>query len=80
MKKVRMSIEWSYGHTVSLFKYVGIKHKLKVLADVKVQKVYTVATILRNIHAALYGCQASSYFDISLPTNFTEHYLNQTDF
>ena len=43
-------------------------------------KVYTVATILRNLHIALYGCQTSNYFELDIPDDFLEKYLRQEDF
>jgi hypothetical protein len=81
MKKVRVSIEWNYGVTASLFKAVNNLEKLKLLNNQKrVSKIYTVATILRNIHAGYYGNQSSQYFNLTLPPNFVRHYINQTDF
>jgi len=80
MKRVRISIEWNYGTTAAMFKYVCNKRKLKVLQSNTVSKVYTVATILRNLHIGLYGCQTSNYFDLDIPNNFIEKYLLQEDF
>ena len=80
MKRVRISIEWNYGTTASLFKYICCKRKLKVLQSTNVSKIYTVCTLLRNIHIALYGCQTSNYFDLDIPDNFLEKYLMQEDF
>ena len=80
MKRVRISIEWNYGTTAAMFKYVCQKRKLKVLQSSNVSKVYTVATILRNLHIGLYGCQTSNYFDLDIPDNFIEKYLLQEDF
>ena len=80
MKKVRISIEWDYGYTASLFKYVTNKRKLQVLKGGIVSKIYTVATIFRNIHAGFYGCQTSNYFNVCLPDDYVERYLTKTDF
>ena len=80
MKRVRISIEWNYGSTASLFKYVCNKRKLKVLQSATVSKIYTVCTILRNLHVGLYGCQSSNYFDLDIPDDFVEKYLMQEDF
>ena len=66
MKRVRISIEWNYGTTAALFKCVCNKHKLKLLQSKSVSKIYTVATILRNLHIGLYGCQSSNYFDLDV--------------
>lgn len=69
MKRVRISIEWNYGYTASLFTYVGKSRKLKVLKSDLVSKIYTVAILLRNIYVCLNGCQTSNYFNAKLPTN-----------
>jgi hypothetical protein len=79
MKGVRISIEWNYGHTASLFPYVARRSKLKVLSSDEVSKVYTVCTILRNFHAILYGCQTSNYFNLNFGEDewhFLECYIN----
>ena len=78
MKSVRISIEWNYGYTASIFTYLGKKQKLKVLSGDTVAKVYTVCTILRNIRVMLRGSQCSNYFGLTFQDNFLEHYLTQT--
>ena len=75
--KVRISIEWNYAVTGNLFGYLCNHNKLKLLGSSIVSKIYTVATILRNCHVALYGCETSNYFDLLMPTDFLEMYLNQ---
>jgi hypothetical protein len=80
MKSVRISIEWDYGHTSALFKYTCDKEKLKVFHSSIVSKIYTVATILRNLHAGYYGGQTSNYFEVQCADNFAVNYLNQTNF
>ena len=77
---MRISIEWDYGHTASLFKYISNKRKLKVLNRDIVAKIYTVATIFRNIHTGFNGSQTSNYFGVALPLDYVEKYLSQTDF
>ena len=77
MKRVRISIEWNYGYTATLFKYIQNHSKLKVMQSKNVAKVYTVATLFRNFHVAAYGGQTSNYFDLT--TNFLAAYINQTD-
>ena len=47
VKRVRISIEWDYGHAATLFKYVQNKSKFKLLKSEGVARVYTVATLLR---------------------------------
>jgi hypothetical protein len=63
-KIVRESIEWGYGTTAALFKYLQNLQKLQLMKGDKVKKVYTVATILRNCHVILYGGQTSSFFGV----------------
>jgi hypothetical protein len=79
MKKVRISIEWNYGYTASLFRILSNKDKLKVMQEGgRVREVYTVCTLLRNFSVGLYGGQTSNYFNLTLPENFLEAYINQT--
>ena len=73
--KVRISIEWNYMVTANLYGYLRREHKLKILSEGRVHKVYTVATILRNCHVALYGSETSLYFNIVLPDDFLEQYM-----
>jgi len=79
MKSVRIAIEWNYGYTASLFKYVGNTVKLKMLKGYTVSKVYIVATFFRNIHVILNGCQSSNYFNLRFadPIHWLECYLYQ---
>ena len=78
MKHVRISVEWNYGTTASLFSYVRRPEKMKILGSDKTSKIYTVATLFKNFHAALYGCQTSKYFDLPMPRDMLSHYVNQT--
>jgi hypothetical protein len=79
MKTVRISIEWNYGATGAMFKYLLNKRKLRVKKSSEVSLIYTVATILRNFSVGLYGGQTSNYFGIRFPETFLEHYVNGTD-
>ena len=80
MKHVRISIEWNYGVTGSLFRYVRYKDKFKLMKSRKVSKIYTVATLFRNFHIALYGGQSSNYFDLVIPDDMLIHYIRNQDF
>ena len=80
LKSVRESIEWNYGYTSALFRYIMTKRKFKLMNAGIVSKVYIVATLLRNFHVALYGGQTSNYFGLDMPHDFLEHYINQTNF
>ena len=62
MKHVRISIEWNYGVTGTLFKYTRNKNKFKIFENSRVSKIYTVATLFRNFHVMCYGGQTSKYF------------------
>jgi hypothetical protein len=79
MKTVRISIEWNYGVTAKLFRYIQNTDKLKIMQSDRVAKIYTVATLFRNFHVAKYGGQPSNYFSLPrLPDNFLDAYINQT--
>ena len=77
MKSVRISIEWNYMRTATLFRYVGNQSKLKLLQSKRVSKVYTVCTILRNLYSCLHGNHTSEYFNYTVPENFLECYVSQ---
>ena len=49
MKSVRISIEWNYGTTASLFTFIGMKRKFKVYETAGVARIYIVATVLKKI-------------------------------
>jgi hypothetical protein len=80
MKRVRVSIEWNYGCTASMFRYLNTKRKFQILKSSNVSKIYTVATLLRNISIGYYGCQSSNYFNVNVSDNFVQNYINQIDF
>ena len=80
MKHVRISIEWNYMVTATLFPYVGNEAKLKILKSPGlVSRVYIVTTILRNFYSCLYGNQSSIFFEYIFPQIFLEKYANQED-
>jgi hypothetical protein len=74
--KVRIAIEWNYMITASLYSYLTNENKLRLMGSNNVAKIYTVATILRNCHVALYGSETSYYFGLEIPENFLELYMN----
>ena len=76
-KSVRIAIEWSYGATANLFAYLRNLSKLKLLRSNRLLRIYFVCVLLRNCHVALYGGQESNCFDIVLPHDMLERYLNQ---
>jgi hypothetical protein len=75
-KSVRISIEWNYGSTANLFSYLKNIDKLKLMNTNIVSKIYTVSTLLRNCHVALYGGISSNYFNIVLRNDMLEFYLD----
>jgi hypothetical protein len=76
-KSVRIAIEWSYGAIKNLFGYLRNLSKLKLLRSDRLLRVYFVCVLLRNCHVALYGGIESNYFDIVIPDDMLERYLNQ---
>ncbi len=79
-RSVRISIEWYYASTASLFSYLSRKNKLQVLCSRLVSKVYVVSTLLKNFHSACYRKQPLLYFEAMLYDDFLEHYIKQEDF
>lgn len=75
LKAMRISIEWNYMVTSSLFKFLRNLDKLRLLGSEKVFRIYSICTILRNCHVALYGSQSSSYFGLELPEDMLERYM-----
>ena len=77
MKIVRISIEWNYMITVSLFPYISMEHKLKIYESAGVTRIYIVAILLKTVHACPYGNQTMNYFNIILSDNFIQAYIGQ---
>jgi hypothetical protein len=77
MKKTRISIEWNYMRTLSLFAYIAKYSKFKLLQSGQVSKIYITCTFLRNCITCLYGDQCSKYFGYSFPNTFLEEYIHQ---
>jgi hypothetical protein len=77
MKRLRISIEWNYGHQGSMFRYLGTHFKMKILGSDLTTKVFIVTTILRNLHTGYYGSQTSRYFNLDIPDNFNYCYVKQ---
>ncbi len=80
MKHVRISIEWNYGITGTLYKYTRSKNKFKIFNSSRVSKIYTVATLFRNFHIMCYGGQTSKYFQLEIPQGMLVNYIHQIDF
>ena len=79
MKSVRISIEWNYMVTLSLFVFISLKRKLKVFGTAAVSRIYTVATLLKNFYSCLYGNMTMNYFNLTLHDDFLEKYINGVD-
>ena len=77
MKSTRISIEWNYMSTVTLFPYVGDKRKFKILSTDIVAHIYVVATFLRNCYSFYYGNETMHYFNVILPNTMLECYIKQ---
>lgn len=67
MKKVRVCIEWHYGHLANLFPFIDYKRNVKILQQ-PCELIYFAASLLRNCHCTLYGNQTSKYFECQPPT------------
>jgi hypothetical protein len=67
LKKVRICIEWRYGHLASRFPFIDYNRNKKLLEN-SCELLYFAASLLRNCHCALYGNQTSSYFKYQPPT------------
>ena len=78
--KIRISIEWNYSITANLYKYLQNESKLKLLGSNLVSKIYTVCTIMRNCHVALYGSETSNYFDLFIEPDFLEKYMQMPEY
>ena len=76
MKKLRISIEWNYGHQAALFNYLNTHYKMKLLKSSAVTKVFLVTALLRNLYTGYYGSQSSKYFDLDIPADFNYKYIN----
>ena len=76
MKKLRIAIEWNYGHQSTLFNYLNTTYKMKLLKSTMVTKVFLVTTLLRNLYTGFYGSQSSKYFDLEIPPDFNYKYIN----
>jgi len=74
-KSVRVSIEWNYAVTANTFNYLRNLDKLKVMHTTHVVKIYRACTLLRNINVCLYGSISSHYFNITIPLNMLEQYM-----
>ena len=75
MKSVRISIEWNYMITVSLFPYISMEHMFKVYESAGVARIYIVAILLKNFHACLYG---NIIYKLSI--NFLQAYIGRRRF
>jgi len=74
-KSVRIAIEWSYGAISNLFAYLRNLSKLRLLRSKRLLHIFFVCVLLRNCHVALYGGIESNYFDIVIPSDMLEQYL-----
>jgi hypothetical protein len=67
--RARVSIEWNYGSTSSLFRYVSHTANNKVCGGgSNIALAYFTAVLLKNCHVCLYHSETSNFFDIAPPT------------
>jgi hypothetical protein len=72
--KVRIAVEWDFGHTSKLFKFTQTWNNIKILKHENHQQYYFISTLLRNLHVCCYGNITSRYFDCRAPS--LEDYLS----
>lgn len=66
-KKLRVSIEWSFGCVVRYFPYTA--YKMQMIAGRRpIPRYYKVAVILQNCHVCLYGHQTAHSFRCPPPS------------
>lgn len=68
MHSIRVSNEWSYGHTGNLFPFVKDHRNFKILQNKQCGSYYYVATLLKNAQICLYGSNSSIYFNCPIPS------------
>ena len=73
MSRLRVAVEWEFGHTSTLFAHVHFQPKLKLQQN-RVGPTYRMATFFKNIHVCINGGnQTSKYIPIDPPT--VEEYI-----
>lgn len=70
---VRVSVEWTLGKTVALWKLIDQPKQMRVLLS-PVAKMVEVAALFTNLHTCYYGI-VSQYFQCAPPS--ARVYLNQ---
>ncbi|KAI8337800.1 hypothetical protein BD560DRAFT_339798 [Blakeslea trispora] len=54
MSRLRVAVEWEFGHTSTLFAHVHFQPKMKLMQN-RVGPTYRVATLFKNIHVCING-------------------------
>ena len=67
LRKLRISIEWTYHEVKDFYKLIDYKRLLKIQL-MNVGDLLFTALLLHNSYVAMNGSEASSYFDIAPPT------------
>jgi DDE superfamily endonuclease len=67
MSSLREAIEWEYADISRLWGYTAFTGSLKML-KAPVTKIFIAATILKNAHVTVNGCEASIYFNMQPPS------------
>lgn len=73
MSKVRISVEWSFGGLLNLFRSLQYAKHWRLYSQ-PVGLYYKIAAILYNIHGILYGNQISTYFNCRIALQDYLHY------
>lgn len=63
---VRVSVEWTLGKTVSLWRLIDNPNQMRLLLS-PVSRLIEVAALLTNVHTCYYGSIVSQYFNCQPP-------------
>ena len=64
---MRVSVEWTLGKIIGLWKFVNDPMRMKILLS-PVARWISVAALLTNVHTCYYGSIVSQYFNCEPPT------------
>jgi hypothetical protein len=74
MSKIRVSVEWAFGHLIRKSAFLEWVRTLKVQAS-PVSKYYVVGALLSNIHKCMYGDIHTNYYGCPPPD--TDDFMDQ---
>lgn len=66
MSRVRIAVEWGFGHVLQYFSFVDFKKNMKLLLQ-PVGTLYTVSVLFSNCRVCMYGNATSTKFNLRPP-------------